>query len=84
MLGISLPCGVFGFDIEPEITARILQAGFKITRVAGRLQPAPERDEGKKISWTDGIDAIYTLLRCRVVSQRGRPAALPRTADVER
>ena len=37
---ISLRC--VGFDIEPEITARVLQAGFKNQRVAGRLQPAPE------------------------------------------
>ena len=37
---ISLRC--VGFDIEPEITARVLQAGFTHSRVARRLQPAPE------------------------------------------
>jgi glycosyltransferase involved in cell wall biosynthesis len=78
---ISLRC--VGFDIEPEITARVLQAGFKIKELPVAYNPR-RKDEGKKISWTDGIDAIYTLLRCRVVSQRGRPAALPRTADVQR
>lgn len=69
---ISLKC--VGFDIEPEITARVLQAGFEVREVAVAYNPR-RKDEGKKISWTDGIDAIYTLLRCRVVPQRGRPAA---------
>jgi hypothetical protein len=23
-------------------------------------------DEGKKIRWTDGVDAVYTLLKCRL------------------
>jgi glycosyltransferase involved in cell wall biosynthesis len=69
---ISLRC--VGFDIEPEMTARVLQAGFQILEVPVGYNPR-RKDEGKKISWTDGVDAIYTLLRCRLVAQRGRPAA---------
>jgi glycosyltransferase involved in cell wall biosynthesis len=69
---ISLRC--VGFDIEPEITARVLQAGFKIQEMPITYRPR-RRDEGKKLSWTDGIDAVYTLLRCRLVKQRDRPAA---------
>jgi dolichol-phosphate mannosyltransferase len=23
-------------------------------------------DEGKKIRWTDGIDAVYVLMKCRM------------------
>ena len=71
---ISLRC--VGFDIEPEITARVLQAGFRIVEIPVAYNPR-RKDEGKKISWTDGIDAIYTLLRCRLLPQRGRPAAQP-------
>jgi hypothetical protein len=71
---ISLRC--VGFDIEPEITARVLRAGFRIVEVPVAYNPR-RKDEGKKISWTDGIDAIYTLLRCRFLSQKGRPAAQP-------
>jgi glycosyltransferase involved in cell wall biosynthesis len=63
-----------GFDIEPEITARVRQAGFSIAEVPIAYRPR-RPDEGKKISWTDGIDAIYTLVRCRFVRARGRPAA---------
>ena len=76
---ISLRC--VGFDIEPEITARVLQAGVKIVELPVAYNPR-RKDEGKKISWTDGIDAVYTLVRCRIVAQRGRPAAAPLTADV--
>lgn len=69
---ISLRC--VGFDIEPEITARVLRAGYGILEVPVAYNPR-RRDEGKKISWTDGIDAVYTLVRCRLVPQRGRAAA---------
>jgi glycosyltransferase involved in cell wall biosynthesis len=55
------------FDIEPEITAKILRRKIRIYEVpisyAGR-----EIDEGKKISWRDGFSALWMLLRCRVVN----------------
>jgi glycosyltransferase involved in cell wall biosynthesis len=54
-----------GFDFEPEITAKILRAGFNITEVP--IGYSPRRvDEGKKIRWTDGVDAVYVLLKCRL------------------
>jgi glycosyltransferase involved in cell wall biosynthesis len=53
----------WGFD--PEITAQILRAGYRIYEVpityAGR-----EYEEGKKISWRDGFVVLRTLLRCRL------------------
>ncbi|MBN1875656.1 MAG: glycosyltransferase family 2 protein [Anaerolineae bacterium] len=52
------------FDFEPEITAKFLQAGYKIYEVPISYRPRTT-EEGKKISWIDGIEAIYTLLRCR-------------------
>jgi len=52
------------FDIEPEITAKILKRGVRIYEVpisyAGR-----EMDEGKKITWRDGFSALYTLIKYR-------------------
>jgi len=52
------------FDIEPEITAKILKKKIRIYEVpisyAGR-----EYHEGKKIGWLDGIWALWTLLRYR-------------------
>jgi glycosyltransferase involved in cell wall biosynthesis len=53
-----------GFDIEPEITAKLLRAGHSIHEVAIAYNPRTVR-EGKKISWRDGIEAIYTLLKCK-------------------
>jgi glycosyltransferase involved in cell wall biosynthesis len=54
-----------GFDFEPEVTARVLMAGIRIVEVPIGYKPRRE-DEGKKIRWIDGVDAIYTLLKCRL------------------
>ena len=49
------------FNFEPEITAKILKSGLKITEVpisyAGRTHL-----EGKKITWRDGLSALTTLI----------------------
>jgi glycosyltransferase involved in cell wall biosynthesis len=60
--GIRLRC--VGFDFEPEITARFLRAGHRIVEVPIRYNPR-RNDEGKKIRWIDGVDAVYALLKCR-------------------
>jgi len=58
-----------GFDFEPEITAKILLAGYKITEVP--ISYMPRRvDEGKKIRWVDGLDAVYVLLKTRLTGGR--------------
>jgi hypothetical protein len=54
-----------GFDFEPEVTARLLRAGHRIVEVPISYEPRTA-DQGKKIGWVDGIDAIYVLLKCRV------------------
>jgi glycosyltransferase involved in cell wall biosynthesis len=52
------------FEFEPEITAKLLRRGYHIYEVpisySGR-----DRDEGKKITWTDGFGALATLVRYR-------------------
>src|SRR5688500_16900086 len=53
-----------GFDIEPELTARLLRAGRRIVEVPISYKPRT-KDEGKKMRWIDGVDAIYTLFKCR-------------------
>ncbi len=54
------------FDFEPEITAKILKKGYKIYEVPidffGR-----KFEEGKKITWRDGIKAAYCLFKYRLV-----------------
>ena len=60
---IRLRSDRFGF--EPEVTAKVLRTGERIYEVpisyAGR-----EPEEGKKITWRDGIEALWILVRCRV------------------
>jgi hypothetical protein len=60
--GVRLRC--VGFDFEPEVTARMLKSGRRILEVPIGYRPRNEH-EGKKIRWIDGVDAIYTLLKCR-------------------
>jgi glycosyltransferase involved in cell wall biosynthesis len=53
------------FDIEPELTAKILKRGEGILEVPIRYS-GRTKGEGKKIGWWDGIGAIWTLLRYRL------------------
>jgi glycosyltransferase involved in cell wall biosynthesis len=57
------------FDIEPEMTAKLLRSGIRIyevpIRYAGR-----EVEEGKKISWRDGFPALWALVKYRFVPKR--------------
>jgi glycosyltransferase involved in cell wall biosynthesis len=54
------------FEFEPEFTAKVLRRGIRIYEVpisyAGR-----EPHEGKKITWRDGISALWTLVKYRFV-----------------
>ncbi len=55
-----------GFDIEPEITAKVFKGGWRVyeTPVSyfGRSY-----EEGKKIRWKDGLRAIWALVKYRFV-----------------
>ncbi len=52
------------FDIEPEITARLLVAGHAIDELPVTFTPR-SRAAGKKIGWRDGLVAVRVLLRLR-------------------
>lgn len=49
------------FDIEPEITARLLRRGHRIQEVPVRYDPRSRR-QGKKIRWRDGVRALQVLV----------------------
>lgn len=53
------------FDFEPELTAKVLLAGHRIVEVPIEYMPR-RKDEGKKIRWFDGIDAVYVLIKYRI------------------
>jgi glycosyltransferase involved in cell wall biosynthesis len=65
--GLRLRC--VGFDFEPEITSKLLLAGHRIHEVPISYRPRAI-EQGKKISWIDGVDALWVLLRCRL-TRRG-------------
>jgi glycosyltransferase involved in cell wall biosynthesis len=52
------------FDIEPEITAKLLRAGHTIIERPVTFEPR-SRAQGKKIGWRDGVHAIGVLLKHR-------------------
>jgi glycosyltransferase involved in cell wall biosynthesis len=54
-----------GFDIEPEITAKVLRGGHSILELPVRYE-ARARSAGKKIGWRDGWRAMQVLVQQRV------------------
>ena len=61
--GIEIKSNRFGF--EPEITAKIAKHNWRIYEVpityAGRTY-----EEGKKITWKDGVQALWCIIRFRL------------------
>lgn len=55
------------FDIEPEITGRVLRLGYRIYEIPIEYT-ARTRAQGKKLTWRDGVKALWTLLRIRVAT----------------
>jgi len=53
------------FDFEPEITAKLMKKRIRILEVPISYE-CRDFDEGKKISWKDGVKAIYYLMRYRL------------------
>ncbi len=53
-----------GFAIEPEIAARVVQAGERIYEVPVAYR-ARSREAGKKLTALDGARVLRTLVRCR-------------------
>lgn len=70
VLARALPMKGRHFEIEPEITACIIQAGYTILEVPISYTP---RKEKKLLPWKDGWPALAMLLRRRF----GRPFRIP-------
>jgi len=55
------------FDVEPELTVKVLKGGYQIYEVPityfGR-----KFSEGKKLTWRDGVIALWTLIKYRFVN----------------
>ena len=53
-----------GFGIEPELTAKIFKRGYRVYEVPITYD-GRGYEEGKKITWRDGIVALWVLLKYR-------------------
>ncbi len=60
----SLPLHCTGFEFCPEVTAKVLKRGYKIVEVPISYDPRTY-DEGKKINYKDGFEALWILLKYR-------------------
>lgn len=54
------------FEIEAELTAKLLKKGLKIVEIPITVQPRTHA-EGKKINWVDGFGAIATLFKYKLL-----------------
>lgn len=58
-----------GFGVEAEIAGKLLRAGVRPYEVPISYK-ARGREEGKKLTWRDGIEALWILLQIRVSKRR--------------
>ncbi len=53
-----------GFEFCPEVTSKLLRHDIEIHEIPISYQPRG-LEEGKKINWRDGLEAIWTLVKHR-------------------
>ena len=61
----SLDVRSAGFGMEAEITGKLLKRSIRPYEVPIRYR-ARSRAEGKKLTWRDGVEAIWILTRIRL------------------
>ena len=61
-----------GFGMEAEITGKLLARGIRPFEVPITYR-ARSREAGKKITWRDGVEAIWILSRIRLSTWRSAP-----------
>jgi dolichol-phosphate hexosyltransferase len=68
----SLDVKSAGFGLEAEVTAKLLRSGHRPYEVPISYT-ARSREAGKKLTWRDGVQALWILLRLRVGPGGARP-----------
>lgn len=63
----EIPMESSGFEIDPELTAKILRRRCTIAEVPIHYAPRTY-GQGKKIRWSDGVRALWTLVKYRLAS----------------
>jgi glycosyltransferase involved in cell wall biosynthesis len=64
-----------GFGMEAEVTGKLLRRRYRPFEVPISYH-ARTREEGKKITWRDGVEALWILFRERLRKPPARPAAV--------
>ena len=62
------------FGFEPEITVKVAKRGLRIYEI-GISYSGRTYEEGKKIRWTDGVRAVWCLVKYSIKEPRSVPAA---------
>ena len=62
----SIPLDCTRFEFCPEVTAKVAKRGIRIKELPINYYPRSIA-EGKKISWFDGVEAIWVLFKYRLV-----------------
>lgn len=60
----SVEVSADGFEFDNELVCRLLRRGARFAEVPIRYAPR-SYEEGKKITWIDGMRILFTILRCR-------------------
>lgn len=55
------------FDVEPELTVKVLKKGYQIYEVP-IMYFGRKFSEGKKLTWRDGVVALWTLIKYRFIN----------------
>lgn len=66
----SLDVRSAGFGMEAEITGKLLRLGYRPYEVPISYQ-ARTREAGKKLTWRDGVEALWILAKLRVTAPSG-------------
>jgi hypothetical protein len=61
----SLDVRAAGFGMEAELTGKLLKAGHRPFEVPIHYE-ARAREAGKKLTWRDGVEALWILVRVRL------------------
>jgi glycosyltransferase involved in cell wall biosynthesis len=62
----SLDIKAAGFGMEAQVTARLLKSGIRPFEIPISYR-ARSREEGKKLTWRDGVEALWILSRERLL-----------------
>ena len=63
-----------GFGMEAEVTGKLLKRGIRPYEVPISYK-ARSREAGKKLTWRDGVEAVWILTKIRMSRRGGAPAA---------